>query len=64
MEELLLAVELVLLVASAGVLSAPVLLLESAVPLALLTFPWQAVIQAATAINPAKNSFFMVTVLH
>jgi len=62
-EELLLEVELVLLVASAEVLSAPVLLLESAVPVALLTFPWQAAIQAVIAINPAKKSFFMVTVL-
>lgn len=63
MEELLLEVEFVLLVASAGVLSVPVLLLESAVPVVLLTFPWQAVIQAATAIRPTKNSFFIVTVL-
>lgn len=38
-EELLLEVEFVLLVASAGVLSVPVLLLESAVPVVLLTFP-------------------------
>lgn len=61
MEELPLEAELVLLVTSAGVLSEPFRLLESAVPFKLFTLLWQE--QIVKIMKPVKRSFFMAHIL-